>query len=92
MSATHFLRHLAIAYNHFHPIDEHRKFAEQLDLFEKSQLRQALSAQLDAMEKRCRIYLESGKAPEQELAPLLEKIKSIKGKLDVLSHQGAPVV
>lgn len=92
MSATHFLRHLAISYNHFHPIDEHKKFAEQLDLFEKSQLRQALSAQLDLMEKRCRIYLESGKASEQELAPLLEKMKSIKGKLDILSHQGAPAV
>ena len=92
MSATHFLRHLAIAYNHFHPIDEHKKFAEKLDLFEKSQLMQALSTQLDSIEKRCRIYLDSEKAGNGELAPLLEKIKSIKGRLDILSHEGAPVV
>ncbi len=92
MSAAHFLRHLAIAYNHFHPIDEHRKFSAQLDLFEKSQLRQGISMQLGGIEKRCRIYIESGKAGAEELAPLLEKIKAIKARLDVLSHEGAPVV
>lgn len=92
MSATHILRHLAIAYNHFHPIDEHRKFVAQLDLFEKNQLRQGILVKLDELEKRCRIFIESGKAGVEELAPLLEKIKSIKGRLDVFSHEGAPVV
>ena len=87
MSSAHFLRHLSIAYNHFHPIDEHKKFAEKLDLFEKNQLRQALSTQLDSMEKRCRIHIESGNAEKLELEPLLEKIKSIRGRLlDVFSH------
>ncbi len=92
MSASHFLGHLAIAYNHFHPIDEHRKFAAQLDLFEKNQLRQGILTQLGGIEKRCAAYIESGKAGVEELAPLMEKIKSIKGRLDVLSHEGSPVV
>ncbi len=92
MSATHLLRHLAIAYNHFHPIDEHRKFAAQLDRFEKNQLRQEISMQLGELDKRCRIFIESGKAGVEELAPILEKIKIVKGRLDVLSHEGSPVV
>ncbi len=92
MSAAHFLSHLAVAYNNFHPIDEHRKFAAQLDLFEKSQLRESLSGQLGALEKRCMFYLDSGRAGKEELAPLLEKIREIRGRLGVLSHEGAPVV
>lgn len=92
MSASHFLRHLAIAYNHFHPIDEHRKFAANLGLFEKKQLAESLSRKLDALEKRCGVYLGSGAVGKEELAPLLERIKAIKGRLDVLSHEGAPAV
>ncbi len=92
MSAAHFLRHLAVAYNHFHPIDEHRKFVAQLDLFEKSQLRESLLRHLCELEKRCGAYAESGAVGKEDLEPLLGKIKAIKGKLDVLSHESAPVV
>ena len=92
MSASHFLRHLAVAYNHFHPIDEHRKFSAQLDAFEKSQVMQGISGQLDRLERRCRFYIGSGTAGRDELAAVLEKIKAVKGRLDVLSHKGSPAV
>ncbi len=96
MSAAHFLRHLAIAYNHFHPVDEHRKFAEQLDLFEKGQLKESLSGQLDSLEKRSRIYVDTGIISQGELSCILARISEIKQRLsaglNVLPHEGAPVV
>lgn len=92
MSAAHFLRHLAVAYGHFNPVDERRKFSESLGLFEKRQLRESLLGQLGALEMRCRVCLETGEIGREELSLLFERISRLKGRLGVFSHESAPVV
>ena len=58
MTAEHFLRHLAVAYNHFHAVDEHREFAKRLEDYEKTSLKGELLARLSSIEARCELSLK----------------------------------
>lgn len=80
MTSRHFLRHLAIAYNHFHPIDEHKRFAERLKAYEKQRMKGELLAQLASMDTRCELAINESNS--EELSSLRRKIKAIKSKLE----------
>ena len=77
MTVTHLLRHLIIAYNHFHPVAEHKKFKENLKLFEKKQLKLEIAERLDKMERRCRLAA----GDSAEMARLQQRISMLKSKL-----------
>ncbi|MAG15893.1 hypothetical protein CMO88_02430 [Candidatus Woesearchaeota archaeon] len=80
MSASHFLRHLAIAYNHFHPIDEHQQFAKRLLIYEKKRLKAEIITQLLSMEARCKIAAHHNNS--EELSKLKSKIHALKSRIE----------
>ena len=73
MTARHYLTHLAKAYVHFHPIDEHKAFDEKVDTFERKQLKQAISDQLGKMELRCHSAMATNAT--EDLLMLMKKIR-----------------
>ena len=77
MSARHFLRHLALAYHHFHTIDEH--FAKHLGIIEKKRLKAEIASMLTRMETRCAVALSENRS--DDLYRLLYKIKALRSKL-----------
>ena len=81
MSARHFLQHLALAYNHFHPIGEHRKFEQSLESFEQKQLRAELLSQLKSLELRCHSAM-AGRASE-ELYRVMARVRSLQRAVEV---------
>ena len=80
MTAKHFLRHLATAYIHFHPIDDHKKFAERLDAYEKKRLKGEILTRLASIEAR--FGIEMGRNSSEELSRLKYRIESLKRKLE----------
>ena len=79
MTARHFLMHLAKAYTHFHPIDEHKSFDKQVDSFERKQLKQAISDQLGRMELKCHSAMATNAT--EDLLSLMKKIRMLQKKL-----------
>jgi hypothetical protein len=79
MSAKHFLRHLAVAYNHFHAVDEHREFAKRLEAYEKTRLKGEILAKIAAVEEKSELLL--GKNPAA-IARLKERIKAMKERVE----------
>lgn len=78
MTATHFLRHLALAYNHFHPVDEHRQFAKKMQSFEKHLVKGELLAKLASIEARAELRgITYG-----ELATLKKRISKIRSQVE----------
>ena len=78
MTATHFLRHLALAYHHFHPVDEHRQFAKKIESFEKQLLKGELLAKLASLETRAELRGMS----YGELEALKKRISAIRSKVE----------
>ncbi len=79
MTARHFLRHLALAYNHFHPVEEHKKFEESMESFEHKQLKGEIMEHLESLEKRCHSMM-TGQASE-ELLRLMIRIRALHRKI-----------
>ena len=80
MSAKHFFRHLVLAYSHFHPIDEHRQFAERMARYEKQRLKGELTTQIASVEMR--FNLAMNQHPSEELEQLKGRIKALKQRIE----------
>ena len=79
MSASYLLRSLASAYCTLHTIDEHKITDE-----EKLALKREILEKITEIEKRCELaYEKDGTA---ELFRMLERIQSIRDKLNVPAH------
>jgi len=79
MTAKHFLRHLAIAYNHFHAVDEHKQVSKRLESYEQQILKGEILTKLASIEARYEMAL--GKLSPDELAGLKQKIKALRARL-----------
>ena len=73
MSAKHFLTHLALAYRHFHTIDEH---TQQLNFLARQRLKSELISHLASVEKR------SKELTGNDLSKLQSRILALKQKVE----------
>lgn len=79
MTAKHFLRHLAVAYNHFHAIDEHKQFTKRVETYETQILKGEILTRLASIEARYELAL--GRISSDELARIKQKIKALRARL-----------
>ena len=85
MTSRHLLRHLAIAYRHFHPIHHHEPREDPHRFFQNRQASEAhrteekFISQLAALEARCKLAAKKGEAGA--VNRLLPRIKELKKRL-----------
>jgi len=79
MSATHYLRHLSLAYHYFHPVDEH--FAQRMDFIERKRLRGQIMAHLGVLETKTAMALSQNRS--EALYRILYRIKALKAKVEL---------
>lgn len=76
MTVRHLLRHLAIAYRHFHPMHHHEAHTNS-PVSEKHRIEERFISQLAALEARCELAAKKGNSVVvRKLLPRIKKAKS----------------